>query len=202
MQAYRNSARSKTKRQQARRRNIRTVTGGGAVLRFTGSVMNDVLSAAMQGIAIITESIETIAQKSGAAAENLGTDVLQVRATQVFDGLGSSAHRVGKALGDVISTVPLVGGPTAYVVRSVDKGVHYIVVKAGELTGTITSRVGQTVRQVGDIVVFTVATVQSSIEDAQAHVSTFFDTLGDCCSDSGKASTRKASGGTTRRRRR
>ena len=134
------------------------------MLSFTGDLLNDLLTIVVRAIGTVSSVGEIGVDTIGKSARSMGTDVLKVRTTQLFRGVGGTAQSIGEGLGKVVGMVPLLGKPTAYIVENVGKGVHYVVVRVGDALGDAAARVGNATGDVGNLVVFTLASAHATLD--------------------------------------
>ena len=150
-------------RRSARRRHTPAQVGGG-IASFTGDILNDLLQVVVKAIGTLSSLAEVGVDTLGTSARQMGDDVLKVRTTQLFRGVGTTAKNIGEGLGKVVDTVPLMGKPAAYIVENAGKGVHYVVVSVGDLLGEVASRVGRAAGDASNLVVFTLASAHVSLD--------------------------------------
>ena len=79
---------------------------------------------------------------------------------------GGTARSIGEGLGKVVGVIPLLGKPSAYIVENAGKGIHYVVVGLGDVVGETAARVGTAAGDVGNLVVFTLASAHAALDDA------------------------------------
>ena len=70
-------------------------------------------------------------------------------------------------MGKVIAEIPIIGGPTAYLVESATDGVYFVVVTIGDTVSAISRTGGKTLKKGAELVVITVGKSQDAIREVQ-----------------------------------
>ena len=111
----------------------------------------------------LSNGLELVAEKTGNTLKNMSKD-LAISSTKVFHRVGDLGLTVSRQLGNVVEIVPILGKPTAFVVKGAGRGVYYVVTTVGNVTGKSIKTVGRIGEQVADIVVFTIVSTSNLTE--------------------------------------
>jgi hypothetical protein len=72
---------------------------------------------------------------------------------------------IAKQLGNVVEIIPVLGKPTAYVVKGTGKGVYYVVTTVGNVAGKGLKTIGKLGKEASNVVVFTLVSTSDLTED-------------------------------------
>ena len=177
---------------------------GGGLLSFTGELINSLVSVVVRAIDIVSQGAEIAVDSAGSTAQAMGDDILKVHTTQIFRNVGKTVQNISEGLGKVVGVIPLLGGPTAYVVERAGDGVNYVVVGVGDVLGEAVARVGKATHDASNIVVFTLAKAHTAVDEAADAVKAYVvqDTTEDTSKDTSKGSGGRGTRRTKRSRRR
>lgn len=100
--------------------------------------------------------VESALLTIGNMASGLGEDVKVISKTAA-EGVGDVTQQVATGLGSIVKPIPIVGGPTAYLVKGAGTGIYYIVISVADVIGTVSTVAGKTVKATGKVLVFTLA---------------------------------------------
>jgi ribosomal protein S6 len=67
-------------------------------------------------------------------------------------------------MGEVVEVIPILGKPTAYVIKGSARGVYYVVTSVGHVTGKSIRSVGRVGKEASDLVVFTISSASGATE--------------------------------------
>ena len=146
-------------------------------VEFTGDVVNEFVNTVLNTVGGVLDGVSTLTTTTADIFNTVVHDVVGVRTSQFFDGVGDISHQVSEKLGDIIAEVPLVGGPVAYVVKRGGDGVYHVVVSVGSLVETSTRRVSDAVRQTAGLVVFTLTAGKDQLLEVGRRVTETVSTL-------------------------
>jgi len=68
-------------------------------------------------------------------------------------------------LGNVIEIIPILGKPTAFVVKGAGQGVYYVVTSVGDVVGESIKTVGKIGKKASNVVVFTLISASDLTEE-------------------------------------
>ena len=138
-----------------------TKHGVRVVFETTNSLIGDLAQALNLSLQGVGQSLEAIFNSVGNAADGLGQGV-KVVSHNVASGVGRPVKSIANELGNIVKNVPLVGKPTAYLVKGTGQGVHYVVVSIGDIVGTAGEQVGRVGKTASGVVVFTLVAGRKS----------------------------------------
>lgn len=158
----------------------KTLDIGKSFLRSTGDIGKDLSKGLSKTVGGVTNGLEIIANGAGNTLKNLSKN-LGITSVKVVSRLGDFGLKASKSLGDVVSVVPILGKPAAYVIKGSGKGVYYVVTSVGDVLGKSVRSIGRVGKDVSDLVVFTIASTsgatQKTIDEAGKAVKKVADTL-------------------------
>jgi hypothetical protein len=132
-------------------------------VRTTGNIVNDLVTGLSKVIGGVTNGLELVAGAAGSTLNNLSKN-LQITSVKVLSRVGDLGLTVSKDLGEVIQIVPILGKPTAYVVKGAGRGIYYVVTSVGNIVGKSVRTVGRVGKEATDLVVFTIASTSTATE--------------------------------------
>lgn len=130
----------------------------------TGSLVEQLSTGLLGALSGVASGAEMVVSKLGNIVNDLGEDV-KVVARTVATGVGGVTKNVADSLGTIVKPVPLVGKPTAYLVKGVGSGIYYVVMTVGDVVGAVSTTVGKTAKTTGKVVVFTLASTRGVAKD-------------------------------------
>lgn len=133
-------------------------------IKTSGNIVNDLALGLSNVIGGITNGLEIVAGKAGSTIQGMSDDVALV-STKVFKHVGDLGMNVAKGLGNVVEVIPILGRPTAYVVKGTGRGIYYVVTTVGDVAGETLKGVGKIGKRAGDVVVFTIVATSNLTED-------------------------------------
>lgn len=140
-----------------------TVHISKVVVKTTGNIVNDLTTGLSKVIGGITNGLELVAKATGSTLNNLSKN-LEITSVKVLSRVGDLGLSVSKDLGEVIQIVPILGKPSAYVVKGAGRGIYYVVTSVGNVVGKSVRTVGRVGKEASDLVVFTIASTSSATE--------------------------------------
>jgi len=138
----------------------------GRTFEFAGDVLNEFVNTVLVATGGLAEGASMVANTTGDIVNKVVHDVVGVKTTQVFQNVGDIAHDLSQKLGDVVTEIPLVGRPAAYLVERAGDGVYHVIVSVGDIAESTSAKLGQFAQKSADLVVFTIASTQAEL----AHV--------------------------------
>ena len=139
------------------------------IIRTSGDVAVDLSKGLSKTLGGLTNGLEIITDAVGSTLDKISKN-LEVGIIEVIPKAGDKGLEMSKKLGKVIQIIPILGNPVAFVVSGATKGVYYIVVSLGNVTGKSIRSTGKVVKTGSDLVVFTIhstsTTTQSLMKEA------------------------------------
>lgn len=134
------------------------------LLNTTGDIINDIATGIANVIGGITNGTEIIADNIGSSLNNISKD-LQVTSVNVLSKVGDFGLTLSKELGDVVEVVPILGKPSAYLIKGSGRGVYYVVTSVGNVVGKGVRSIGRVSKEATDLVVFTIMSASGATEN-------------------------------------
>jgi hypothetical protein len=134
-------------------------------VEFSGDVLNEFVNTVLGAVGGVFDGANVLTGATADIFDKVVHDVVGVRTTQLFKGVGDISHQISEKLGDIVAEVPLVGGPVAYVVRRAGDGAYHVIVAVGSFAESVTRRTGQVARKTADLVVFTLTAAKDQLLD-------------------------------------
>ena len=110
----------------------------------------------MTSVSGIGKGIEELITAVGDLSNKLGRGI-GVVAQHVTEDIGMSTNKIARTLGNVVKEVPIVGRPSAYIVKGTGKGIYYVVVSVGDAVNLVGKTTGSVLKKTSKVIVFTVA---------------------------------------------
>ena len=139
------------------------VSASKVLVKTSGDIVNDLATGLATVVGGLTNGLEIVAGKTGNTLKKLSHN-LAVASTKVFRRVGDLGLNISKHLGKVVEIVPILGIPTAYVVKGAGKGIYYVVTTVGDVTGKSLKTVGNIGEQLSNVVVFTIVSTSNLTE--------------------------------------
>jgi hypothetical protein len=130
---------------------------------FSGEVVNDFVNTVLHTVGGVVDGASIITDATSNILDMVVHDVVGIKTMQVFKGAGDISHKVSEKLGDVVDSVPLLGGPVAYIVRRAGDAVYHVVVSVGTVVESATRRVGAAATKTTDLLVFTLTAAKDEL---------------------------------------
>ena len=131
-------------------------TGIDVTASTTKNFIGDLSRGVLSSLTGVAKGVEGVISGVGDAVKSLGEGV-QVVSHSFAEGIGNVTESVVGGLGTVIEKIPIVGKPTAYVVKGAGKGVYYVVLTVSDVVGTVGTTFGKTAKTTSKVLVFTIA---------------------------------------------
>lgn len=135
------------------------VSASKSVIKTSGNIVDDISKGLANVIGGISYGLENVAEQAGKVLSSVSTD-LAITSTKVFYRAGDLTYIIAKELGNIIAVVPILGRPTAYVVKGTGKGVFYLVTTVGNIAGEGIKTIGKLGTDVSNVVVFTIVSTK------------------------------------------
>lgn len=153
-------------------------TGIDITADTTGNVVGDLSRAVLGSLTGIAKGLEDVILNIGDSANSLGKSVAVV-SESIAEGVGDVTVTVAEGLGKIIKEIPIVGRPSAFLVRGTGQGVFYVVLSLSDVVGYVGKTIGKTVKTTGKVIVFTLTSgtdiSTSTINDANKIVKKVLD---------------------------
>jgi len=133
------------------------------LVRTSGNIVNDLAKGLSKVIGGLTNGLELVAKGAGDTLNDMSKN-LEITSVDVLSKVGNLGLLVSKELGDVVKIIPILGNPTAYVVKGTGRGVYYVVTTVGNVVGKSIRSVGRVGKEVSDLAVFTIMSTSSATE--------------------------------------
>lgn len=133
------------------------------IIRTSGNIIQDLTRGLSKVIGGVTNGLEIIANSVGTTLNSLSKN-LEVTSVKILHRVGDLGLKTSKDLGDVIKIIPILGRPSAYVVRGAGKGIYYVVTSVGNVAGKSVRSIGRVGKEATDLVVFTIASTSGATE--------------------------------------
>lgn len=135
-----------------------------AVIKTSGNIVNDLSVGLAKTIGGLSLGLKEVAETAGKTIDNMSKDVA-ITSTKVFRNVGDLGMNIAKQLGDVVEIIPILGVPTAYIVKGTGKGVYYVVTTVGNVAGKGLKTIGKLGKEASNVVVFTLVSTSDLTED-------------------------------------
>ena len=135
-----------------------------AVIKTSGNIVNDLSVGLAKTIGGLSLGLKEVAETAGKTIDNMSKHVA-ITSTKVFHNVGDLGMNIAKQLGNVVEIIPVLGKPTAYVVKGTGKGVYYVVTTVGNVTGKGLKTIGKLGKEASNVVVFTLVSTSDLTED-------------------------------------
>ena len=142
----------------------------------TGDLIEQISIGLLKVLSGVATGISDAVEKVGDIANEFGEDVKVVSHT-VSLGAGNLTKEIAGCLGSVVKVVPVVGAPTAYVVKGAGTGIYYVVMSVADVIGTVSTVAGKTVKTTSKAVVFTITSGKDIAGDAVSKANTLVKTV-------------------------
>ena len=153
-------------------------TGIDITADTTGNVVGDLSRAVLGSLTGVAKGLEDVILNIGNSADSLGKSVAVV-SESIAEGVGDVTVTVADGLGKIIKEIPVVGRPSAFLVKGTGQGVYYVVLSLSDIVGYVGKTVGKTVKTTGKVIVFTLTSgtdiSTSTINDANKIVKNVLD---------------------------
>ena len=153
-------------------------TGIDITADTTGNVVGDLSRAVLGSLTGIAKGLEDVILNIGDSADSLGESVAVV-SESIAEGVGDVTVTVAEGLGKIVKEIPIVGRPSAFLVRGTGQGVFYVVLSLSDVVGYVGKTIGKTVKTTGKVIVFTLTSgtdiSTSTINDANKIVKKVLD---------------------------
>ncbi len=134
-----------------------------SVVKTSGNIVNDLVRALSKTIGGVTNGLEIVADGAGKTLNNLSKN-LEITSVRVLNRVGNLGLKAAKELGEVVKVVPILGRPTAFVVKGAGRGIYYVVTTVGNVLGKSVGTVGRVGKEASDLLVFTIASTSAATE--------------------------------------
>ena len=128
-----------------------------SVVRLTGNLTTDVTKGISKTIGGVTYGIELLVKAVIGVLLNLSRN-MKVITHKVIRNANEFTGKISRKIGKVVKVVPILGKPVAYVIKSTQKGIFYIVINLGNLTGKTLTSIGRVGKKTGNVLIFTLST--------------------------------------------
>lgn len=135
-----------------------------AVIKTSGNIVNDLSIGLAKTIGGLSLGLKEVAETAGKTIDNMSKHVA-ITSTKVFRNVGDLGMNIAKQLGNVVEIIPVLGKPTAYVVKGTGKGVYYVVTSVGNVAGKGLKTIGKLGKEASNVVVFTLVSTSDLTED-------------------------------------
>ena len=132
----------------------------------TKGVIQNLSNALNSGVRVVSKGTKNIVTHVGDLANNLGLEISKV-SQRLTKNAGNLSKQISTKMGKVIAEIPIIGGPTAYLVESAKDGVYFVVVTVGDTVSAISSTGGKTLKKGAELVVITVGKSREAIKEVQ-----------------------------------
>jgi hypothetical protein len=164
--------------------------GASRAVEMTGDAFSTVVNVVLQALDGVVDGMNTVTNSTGDVTQKIMTGV-SVRTTQIFKNVGDASKEVSDALGRVVDVIPLVGGPSAYLVKRAGDGVYHVIVSVGKITGNSAKRVGQVAKKTTDLLVFTLGSSRAEVDEVGKAVTDLVSKLTKRSRGGGRATSRR-----------
>lgn len=127
------------------------------VIDTSSNLINKSLSTITNGLHGITKGTGDFINAIGETAQRLGTN-FRIVSNDTAKGVGNIAKELANTLGSHVKPVPVLGQPSAYLVKASGRGIYYLVVTVSDVAGLVANTLGKTTKKASDVVVFTLTT--------------------------------------------
>ncbi len=134
-----------------------------AFVKTSGNITKDLAKGMSKIIGGMTNGLEIVAKTAGNTLDNLSKN-LEISSAKVLSHVGDLGLKASKELGNVVQIIPILGKPSAYVVKGAGRGVYYVVTSVGNVVGKSVRSVGRVGKEVSDLVVFTISATSTLTE--------------------------------------
>ena len=135
-------------------------------LDTTKGVIHNLSNALNSGVRVVSKGTKNIVTHVGDLANNLGLEISNV-SQRLTKTAGNLSKKISNKMGKVIAEIPIIGGPTAYLVESATDGVYFVVVTVGDTVSAISRTGGKTLKKGAELVVITVGKSREAIKEVQ-----------------------------------
>ena len=135
-------------------------------LDTTKGVIHNLSNALNSGVRVVSKGTKNIVTHVGDLANNLGLEISNI-SQRLTKTAGNLSKKISNKMGKVIAEIPIIGGPTAYLVESATDGVYFVVVTVGDTVSAISSTGGKTLKKGAELVVITVGKSRAAIKEVQ-----------------------------------
>ena len=135
-------------------------------LDTTKGIIHNLSNALNSGVRVVSKGTKNIVTHVGDLANNLGLEISKV-SQRLTKNAGHLSKQISTKMGKVIAEIPIIGGPTAYLVESAKDGVYFVVVTVGDTVSAISSTGGKTLKKGAELVVITVGKSREAIKEVQ-----------------------------------
>ena len=132
----------------------------------TKGVIQNLSNALNSGVRVVSKGTKNIVTQVGDFANNLGLEISKV-SNKITNTAGNLSKKISSKMGKVIAEIPIIGGPTAYLVESAKEGVYFVVVTIGDTVSAISRTGGKTLKKGAELVVITVGKSREAIKEVQ-----------------------------------
>tara|TARA_Y100001970_G_scaffold280883_1_gene390604 strand:- start:3767 stop:4369 length:603 start_codon:yes stop_codon:yes gene_type:complete len=127
--------------------------GANVVLDTTETLVNNLSTVMTKTIHSVSSNSENIVNTIGNTMNQLGKDV-QVVSNLFAVGLGTPIKDIANDFGKIVKKIPIVGGPSAYLVTTAGKGIYYVVLTLGDVVGLVGKHTGKLGKTATNVAVF------------------------------------------------
>ena len=135
-------------------------------LDTTKGVIHNLSNALNSGVRVVSKGTKNIVTHVGDLANNLGLEISNI-SQRLTKTAGNLSKKISNKMGKVIAEIPIIGGPTAYLVESATDGVYFVVVTVGDTVSAISRTGGKTLKKGAELVVITVGKSREAIKEVQ-----------------------------------
>ena len=135
-------------------------------LDTTKGIIHNLSNALNSGVRVVSKGTKNIVTHVGDLANNLGLEISKV-SQRLTKNAGNLSKQISTKMGKVIAEIPIIGGPTAYLVESATDGVYFVVVTVGDTVSAISRTGGKTLKKGAELVVITVGKSREAIKEVQ-----------------------------------
>ena len=135
-------------------------------LDTTKGVIHNLSNALNSGVRVVSKGTKNIVTHVGDLANNLGLEISNI-SQRLTKTAGNLSKKISNKMGKVIAEIPIIGGPTAYLVESATDGVYFVVVTVGDTVSAISRTGGKTLKKGAELVVITVGKSRAAIKEVQ-----------------------------------
>ena len=127
------------------------------IIDTSSNLINKSISAITSGLHGISKGTGDFISVIGETAQDLGTNI-RIVSNDTAKGVGNIAKELANTLGRQVKPVPILGQPSAYLVKAGGRGIYYLVVSVSDVAGLVVNTLGKTTKKASDVVVFTLTT--------------------------------------------
>ena len=107
-------------------------TGIDVTADTTGNIVGDLSRAVLGSLTGVAKGLEDVILNIGDSADSLGKSVAVV-SESIAEGVGDVTMTVAEGLGKIVKEIPVVGRPSAFLVKGTGQGVYYVVLSLSDI---------------------------------------------------------------------